>query len=305
MPAAVLREPARLQHCNASAPCTVPCSAPGSVPWFPHADRIEGTSTGFTYDAAAFSPRAARWRRPERTGAVRMMEHATWGSNAFRLRAVNATSRALHLGPGGWQNADAGLVQGNRFYVEGVVEEADSPGEWALDPDERVLYVFPNASRAAGRGRASAGAAHAAAPPPPARVEASVLDTVVAISARHVELTGLRITGAAPTQLTKRYEVPSGGDWAIGRVGAVFVEDAEGIHLTDNVFDAVGGNAVVLSRHAAGCQVTGNRIAFPGDSGVALIGVSEMADGTRDTFPRDNVVARNWVHDIGTFGKQV
>lgn len=36
-----------------------------------------------------------------------------------------------------------GFAQGQRFYVENVLEELDSPGEWFLDRSTGVLYVWP------------------------------------------------------------------------------------------------------------------------------------------------------------------
>lgn len=89
------------------------------------------------------------------------------------------------------------------------------------------------------------------------------------------------------------------------RGAAVEIEDAENVAIADSFFDSVGGNGVLLSRHASNCSITGNRVSFPGDSAVVVLGVSNMADGTAPTFPTANVVANNFVHDIGSFGKEV
>lgn len=169
---------------------------------------------------------------------------------------------------------------------------------------------------------------------PPTLVEAAVLQRLVEVlgessaqPVRHVTFRGVRFAHAATTQL-ERYEVPSGGDWSIARTGAVFIENAEGIAIEDSYFDSVGafgwrlpgsftfclltrgvdavpgGNGVFLSKYARNCTVTGNRFGFPGDSAVASVGVSNMADGTAETYPAFNTIANNWMHDIGTLGKQ-
>jgi len=146
--------------------------------------------------------------------------------------------------------------------------------------------------------------------PPPTLTEAVLLDTVVRFGGvdeayvKNVGFSGVRFAHAATTQL-RRYEVPSGGDWSVFRGGAVEIENAEGIAITDSFFDSVGGNAVLLSRHALNCTVTRNRVSFPGDSGVVLLGISNMADGTAPTFPMGNLIENNFVHDIGSFGKEV
>ena len=83
------------------------------------------------------------------------------------------------------------------------------------------------------------------------------------------------------------------------------IEGAIGVAVRDCFFDAVGGNAVLLNKYAKNNTISGNRISFPGESGVVATGVSNMIDGTSDTFPSFNLVEGNWIHDIGIFGKEV
>jgi hypothetical protein len=143
---------------------------------------------------------------------------------------------------------------------------------------------------------------------PPSLTEAVLLDTVVSFKGtqqhpvKYVTLEGVRIAHAATTQL-KQYEVPSGGDWAVGRYGAVTVEGAVGVTVSDCFFDSVGGNGVLLNNYAKNNTIARNRISFPGDSGVVATGSSNMVDGTGDTYPSFNLVENNWIHDIGIYGK--
>ena len=74
----------------------------------------------------------------------------------------------------------------------------------------------------------------------------------------------------------------------------------EGCHL-----DRCGGNGFLLSGWAKNNTIRGNRISFPGESGVVALGVSELIDGTAGTFPEKNAVENNWIHDIGVLGKEV
>jgi hypothetical protein len=145
---------------------------------------------------------------------------------------------------------------------------------------------------------------------PPALTEAVFLDTVVSFKGtvqspvKYVSIEGVRITHAATTQL-QQYEIPSGGDWAVGRYGAVTVEGAVGVGVSNCFFDSVGGNGVLLSNYAKNSTISGNRISFPGESGVVSLGSSNMIDGTGDSFPSLNTISGNWIHDIGIFGKEV
>ena len=125
---------------------------------------------------------------------------------------------------------------------------------------------------------------------PPALTEAVLLDTLVAFrgtaeaDVQFIELSGFRLTHAATTQLGK-YEIPSGGDWAVGRFGAVTIEAAANIDVTANWFDSVGGNAVGLFNRAKNNTVSGNRCSFPGDSCVVSVGSSNMVDGALPPLP--------------------
>eukprot|EP00666_Eupelagonemidae_sp_cell4sb_P003915 gene3915-16687_t len=54
----------------------------------------------------------------------------------------------------------------------------------------------------------------------------------------------------------RKYESLPGGDWAIYRGGAVFIEDAERVTVQNCTFDRVGGNGVFLSNHVTDSRNT-------------------------------------------------
>ena len=62
----------------------------------------------------------------------------------------------------------------------------------------------------------------------------------------NVTITGLTFTANRPTFMEPRTN-PSGGDWALERMGAVFIEGTEGVLVTGNVFEKLDSNAVFLS----------------------------------------------------------
>lgn len=68
---------------------------------------------------------------------------------------------------------------------------------------------------------------------------------------KSVTVANLTIAHAAATFL-EPYEVSSGGDWAIHRGAALFVDGAHDVHIEGNHFDQVDGNGLFLSRHVSG-----------------------------------------------------
>jgi hypothetical protein len=133
--------------------------------------------------------------------------------------APTATEVVINFGYGGYQEArGSGINPGQHFYIENVLEELDVPGEWFYDDEAGLLYVFPNGTDLLS-----------------AEIAIPVVDTVVAINgsqsgvgqyARNVSFVGFTVTQSRVTFL-EQYEVPSGGDWAIHRGAALFVQDAE------------------------------------------------------------------------------
>ena len=105
------------------------------------------------------------------------------------------------------------------YYVEGIVEELDAPGEWVLEGSK--LMVIPPA----GMTEAELNVA---------TVEAPQLQTLIEIKGTAaapvvgVSFAGFNLTGSAQTFL-ESYEAPSGGDWSVHRGGAVFLQGAENV----------------------------------------------------------------------------
>ena len=286
-----------LTGCGASKgrPCTVPCSVAGSRNWFAHYDRLTGVSTELQWNGTLVGnngQKAKTWTNGKADGAViRFLGPPTWGSHTWPILDIDAENR-ISVGQGtcGQQFADMSAVTNDTaFYIEGLAAELDSAREWVLDKGTGTLKYIANATGGQGA---------------PKLVELPLLQTVVRMqNTSHVALSGVRIAHVVQTQLLP-YEVPSGGDWSVGRYGAVVVEDSDGVNISDCHFEQVGGNGVLLSRHVSGAVVSGNHFDRPGESAVVAVGVSDMSDGTAPTFPTKNIVKNNWMHDLGVFGKE-
>jgi len=99
------------------------------------------------------------------------------------------------------------------MYIENVFEELDSPNEWFFDTATNLLYLWYNST---------------GAPNPKDLYVATNLKVLFNISGTQaapvvgVTLAGLGIRDSAYTYLDP-HGMPSGGDWALQRTGAVFI----------------------------------------------------------------------------------
>jgi hypothetical protein len=195
--------------------------------------------------------------------------------------------------------------------VENIREELDEAGEWFYDEKAEKMYFWPNGTFGGDvndeRYNASVG-----------DVVVPLLDSVVAITgsatgsdpsdpastvATDISFKGFEFTETRATFL-EQYEVPSGGDWSIHRGGAFFVEGAENVTVDNCSFNQTGGNAVFFSNHVTDSSVSNSEFVYVGDSALALVGKTDLVDGTKPTYPNRNTFSNNHIHEVGIYGKQ-
>lgn len=168
---------------------------------------------------------------------VKMMHPQAWGSWVFAVDSFDPSSGTLKFGSGGNQEARGSDSVGD-MYIENVLAELDAGSEWFVDSASRELYFLPPGSGA------EAQDAHAARLDNGTVVEVSLLPRVMqfrgssAEPVEYISMVGFNVSRAAPTYLGS-YEAPSGGDWAIHRGGAVFIDGAQHIELEKLRFDQV------------------------------------------------------------------
>ena len=113
--------------------------------------------------------------------------------------------------------------------------------------------------------------------------------------------------------------VPSGGDWALHRGGAVFLEGVENVSIASASFRNLDGNAVFLSKYTRDVSVENCSFAFIGDNAIAAWGVTKPLgsapgeellpdgvgiDGTDGNQPRRTRIVANIVREIGMNERQ-
>lgn len=252
---------------------------------------------GILFDTESFSKRD--WSRPEEA-VIHIYQSYYWGNLQWRVKHVDREKRMIWFGDGGHQlgaqfsHSPAQVDQRSRFFVENVFEELDSPGEWYLDREEGVLYWMPEEGIDLEN----------------AIVEVPLLKTAIEFRGTRkkpvhdITMERVRITGTATTFLDQ-YEIPSLGDWALHRNGAVLMEGSRNCTISGCWFDATGGNAVFINRYNRDALVEGCTFAETGDSAVCVVGEYESTAGTQKPFPFECRVENNWIHHCGEFGKQI
>ncbi|MCC2684506.1 MAG: peptide-binding protein [Paenibacillaceae bacterium] len=267
------------------------------------------------YETTTFTAR--HWARPEEA-VLHVFPNVNWSTLQFCIRGIDPARNAILLGEGGWQQHEkyasrpgTDLDHTSRYYIDNVFEELDAPREWYFDRKTRTLYYMPP------EGFDLNGAIF----------EVPQLERLVEFRGttqspvRHVHWEGVRFAHAVPTYFNA-YEIPSFGDWAIVRSGAVFVEGAEDCRIASSFFDAPGGNALFISRYNVRIAVEDCLFTEAGESAIAIVGKSRLNkqksytcpycgnvhpwgfDPPNEHFPRECTIRNNLIHDIGIYGKQ-
>ncbi len=255
-----------------------------------------GAPRGITYDPATFTDK--EWSRPDEA-VIHIFQSHSWGNLQWRLKDVDRDNCRLWFGHGGhqmgakWAASPCEVNHRSHFFVENVFEELDAPGEWYLDPREKILYFMPPADLDLET----------------AVVEVPNLQQLIRFTGtsddpvQHVTFEGFRFALTAATFL-EPYAVPSLSDWAIHRGGTVFLDGARDCTFRDCFFDAVGGNAIFANGYNRDITVTGCRVTEAGDSAICFVGSLETTVGTQRNFPYQCRVTNTLIHDCGVFGKQ-
>eukprot|EP00051_Salpingoeca_urceolata_P011750 m.145967 g.145967 ORF g.145967 m.145967 type:complete len:865 (-) comp17236_c0_seq2:5217-7811(-) len=266
--------------------------------------------------------------RDSHGGVAHVFHNALWGSWVFALDAFDAATRTLTFLSGGWQESRTGFMGTQPFFVAGVGPALDAPGEWWFDKTSSTLHVQTNASTDSatngsheavvvdlvvpklrtlvsirGNAKAATHTAHGCSASASPHVPNVPPGTASSGLAHSITFSGIAFTHSATTQL-EAYEVPSPGDWAIHRGGALFVEQAEQIKLHGCAFVRTGGNAVFFSNHVTESSVSDCDFWRSGDSAVLSVGSTKLANGTAATFPFNNSFMRNYIDTIGINTKQ-
>ncbi|CAE7521386.1 unnamed protein product [Symbiodinium natans] len=263
--------------------------------------------------------RLSKWSDP-RGAWIHAWHSQTWAVHMFEVSSFDPTSNVMGFSPGGgsqggrnWCRCDecpyaGGLwtssgnwcdrkeaahqntrIIGGNWIAQGIFEELDEPGEFWYNASSANLWVWPNTTD----------------PNPPRDLVVPVLETLVAVQgAKNVAFRNVGFRDAAST-IYRRWGVPSGGDWALHRSAALFLEGTENTSVSNCTFRRLDGNAVLLAGYNRGCLISKSRFQWIGQNAAGAWGDTKNGwDGTTGTQPRGTVVEDSIFHDVGLYQKQ-
>jgi hypothetical protein len=235
-----------------------------------------------------------------------------WANWMFEVEKFDASTNTYTFGKGGNQGA-RGNDQGGDWFVENVFEELDHTGEFFFDSKASELYLFHNGTGA-----------------PPAETEVIVpqIRTLINISGtqwdpvQDLTIDGLVFKSARYTYMDP-HGVPSAGDWALDRNGALFLQGTENLKVQNSVFERLDGNGVMISGYNRNATVQDSDFSYIGGNAIVAWGYTNETensgfpyytpntnypeagvDGTDGNHPRYTKIMRNTAREVGLYEKQ-
>ena len=205
------------------------------------------------------------------------------------LKAIDAAENVIRLG----QPAPVPIVKKlqRRYFIQGVREAMDRPGEWFLDEQKGQLLLRPLRSKIEER-----------------TIVAPHLTRVVEIKGDDADtlVTGIRLEGLsiAVSRFGRTFleTIGTHGQTApnepANKEAAIYVENARRCQIADCHVANAGYNGITLSGHIQQVEVTGNLIRECGFHGVLLSGY-RSAFGRGMDRNRDNAIVDNYIHHCG------
>ena len=233
------------------------------------------TKTMFVYGTGEVKP---SWTR---TGDA---EVHIWPSSQQSCRSFNEivklekVDEATGMATVSGKEAAVPFCSGDRFFVENVPEELDSPGEWYLDTKTGMLSYWPPKPLTA--------ASEVVAPRLSRMVEFAG-DPVGKRAVRYIRLSGLTIEETDYT--------PDDGFVAYGKSidGVVTLRGAENCRIEDCVFRNIGKSAIYCD-DGRDNAIVGNEICYVAEGGIYF---KNSSGG--------NIISDNHIHHCGQVYKHV
>lgn len=269
---------------------------------------------GMNYNRSSeIGKRLDHWGISALGGIVFAWHSQSWAMHMFRIRSIS--SGKFHFAKGGgrqggrnWCRCDqctyAGhwcgqhqnppykddrLISGS-WLVENVLAELDQPGEFFFDRKTMLLYLYPNATKAN-----TTGLEH---------LHFALIERLVEIEGAHdIHISSLGFRDTAATFMSD-WSAPSGGDWAIHRGGALFVEGSSNITVDNCIFRRLDGSAIFLSRRTRNVTIRRSTFEWLGENAIATWGEAHGFDATNEDQPFNTLIEHNVMRELGIYQKQ-
>mmetsp|Transcript_6753 Transcript_6753/g.20057 ORF Transcript_6753/g.20057 Transcript_6753/m.20057 type:complete len:924 (-) Transcript_6753:1392-4163(-) len=257
--------------------------------------------SGMTLPTGAFPDGAGpgNWAKGGSGATVHAFRRSHWASWMFDVASVDPDT--IKFGAGGYQGCRGG--PGQDWFVENVQELLDSAGEHYVDTTASppVLYYALNGSATAPDGDVAV----------PLLKILLRANTSQESPVKGLTLLNIGFRDAAPTYMDP-HGVPSGGDWALERLGAVYIEGSTGLTIDHCTFERNDGNALMLSGYNRAAKITNSHFTWTGGSAIAAWGkTDELSDGgihgwdaTKGDIPQGTLIEGNIMRETGIWEKQ-
>lgn len=271
------------------------------------------TNTGRGCTQTHMSPDGVVWERAANysdptTGVVLSWRGGgRWFSQMWKVDHFVSENTTLIFDPTTGGQGGEGMTNSGQWWIENILEECDSPNEFFFDEKTKELYYFFNetsdmsADLVATQTRVLF------------NLTGTMSNPVKDITIRGLTMRDTRITYLDP------HGMPSGGDWALQRSGAVFLQGTEGVTVDSNEMVRLDGNAVMLSAYNRNATISNNDVSWNGDTAFAAWGITGKCvnenctrkldwpvgpDGRNGEQPRFTSVVGNMVRELGIWQKQ-
>jgi len=293
---------------------------------FPAGVQLAATNISSGNDADAFQQRVRHlWHSQKARGAIFHVAHTQgWAWHMFNVSHIDFNddnTTTIHFDKGGWQGGrnwqckdkdgqlsdctgDGKKLDGGPWYVEGILQELDAPGEFYWDEATEKLYLYPDCGE---RNGDTTGTIYVCAP---TDLIGTNLQTLIKIQgtqqnpAQNIRWEGIGFRDAAKTYM-EQWGAPSGGDWALHRGGAFHLEGTENVTFTDCQFRRLDGNAIFLGAYNRHTTVARSDFSWLGEGAMATWGDTINGyDATGGAQPRFSVIENNVMSNLGLYQKQ-
>ena len=254
---------------------------------------------------------AIKWKNPK-GGFIHALHRHHWGGYHYEITGKTKNDSLLYRG--GWQNNRQLGMHPEYRYVENILEELDSAGEWFHDFSSNILYYFKPEEIDLST----------------AKVQVSLLESLIELRGsqtepiQNIEIENMQFRHVQPTFM-KTKEPLLRSDWMIYRGGAILIEGAEDCYIRNCSFSELGGNGVFVSNYNRNIEIESCEFIGLGANAICFVGSPnavrnpnfqyyeftsyddlDFAKGPKsNNYPAQCKVTDCLIHDIGEIEKQV
>jgi hypothetical protein len=249
-----------------------------------------------------------KWLKPHQ-GEINVFPWVCWSNDIIPIKKIDEISGKIELtrppiSYSGAQKHEFALMTGNRFRIENMLEDINSPGEWCLDKETGVLYFWPTVD--------SLESAEIIAPRLGSLIEIKgTQDQAV----EYINFSGIKFTHTLtkfPLITPKAYDYPKSDGAAID------LEYANHCKIEQCTIDNVGANAIRFKKSNVCNNIANNVFSNLGSHGICVIGINERqvdwagwdtpellcAQSKEMPYFGNNVIQNNHIHHCGEIDKR-